>query len=90
MKFHYIFLVILSGAGAQPVCNVDMAIRTLMDENTLQHISRTILKDMKTGVNHALVDMKNASPQKIADRMVDRYRVLQGFLARVGIHIPLF
>ncbi|KAJ2822171.1 hypothetical protein GGI24_004021, partial [Coemansia furcata] len=69
-------------------CDIDTAIKTLLDEATVGHISEAILRSLQHDVKNAIQDIENTTPQQIADTIVDRYRVLRGILLHAGINLP--
>ncbi|KAJ2850300.1 hypothetical protein IWW36_001986 [Coemansia brasiliensis] len=77
-------------ALAHQGCNVEAAFNRLLGEATIEHFSEAMLQSLQHDVSKTLERIENASPDQIADRLIDRYRVLRGLLAYAGIKLPLF
>ncbi|KAJ2449462.1 hypothetical protein EV183_004887 [Coemansia sp. RSA 2336] len=71
-------------------CNVEAAFDKLLGEATIEHFSEAMLQSLQRDVASTISRVEHASPEQIADRIVDRYRVLRGLLAYAGIKLPLF
>ncbi|KAJ2431583.1 hypothetical protein IWW41_002861 [Coemansia sp. RSA 2522] len=69
-------------------CSVEAAFDKLLGEATIEHVSEALLLSLQHDVKTALHSVELSSPARIADTIVDNYRVLRGILSYAGIKLP--